>query len=75
MLLAARHKTLPPARGLTPAQDGLLKLSELLPGSVVHERRAVSAQWLHTIYWPNNAGGYLNYHADPVFSAACLGWG
>ena len=22
---------------------------------------------------PNNVGGYLNYHTDPVFSAACLG--
>ena len=37
---------------LTPAQDSLLKLSELLPGAVVHERRPLSAQWLHTIYWP-----------------------
>ena len=31
---------------LTPAQDGRL------PGAVVHERRPLSAQWLHTIYWP-----------------------
>lgn len=37
---------------LTPAQDGRLKLNELLPGAVVHERRPLSAQWLHTIYWP-----------------------
>ena len=37
---------------LTPAQDSHLKLSELLPGAVVHERRPLSAQWLHTIYWP-----------------------
>ena len=37
---------------LTPAQDSLLKLNELLPGAVVHERRPLSAQWLHTIYWP-----------------------
>ena len=37
---------------LTPAQYGLLKLNELLPGAVVHECRPLSAQWLHTIYWP-----------------------
>jgi len=53
---------------LTPAQDGRLKLNELLPGAVVHERRPLSAQWLHTIYWPQaQSSGALEAELKRLF--------